>query len=196
MTRYDSKTALVVVDVQNDFADPGGGLYVPGGDQIVEAVNDEIDRARAAGALVVYTQDWHPADTPHFVGAGGTWPPHCVRETWGAELHPRLTVPEHPAIVRKGTGHEDGYSGFTVRDLERDADEPTGLDTLLRAEGVERVVVVGLARDVCVRATALDAARLGYDTTVVLDATAAVEVEPGDGERAVAEMRDAGVAVG
>ncbi|HSL58031.1 MAG TPA: isochorismatase family protein [Acidimicrobiales bacterium] len=193
MSRYDPSTALVVVDVQNDFADPAGSLYVPGGDLVVEAVNDEIDRARAAGALVVYTQDWHPADTPHFAAAGGTWPPHCVRETWGAELHPRLNVPENPAIVRKGTGHEDGYSGFTVHDLERDTHEPTGLDRLLRSESTESVVVVGLARDVCVLATALDALRLGYRTSVVLDATASVDLEPGDDARAVATLRDAGV---
>jgi nicotinamidase/pyrazinamidase len=192
MSRYDEKTALVVVDVQNDFADPAGGLYVSGGDAIVDAVNDAVDAARAGGALVVYTQDWHPPDTPHFAVHGGTWPVHCVRDTWGAELHPRLTVPDDPRIVRKGTGYEDGYSGFTVRDLERDVDQPTALDDLLRAEHVGAVVIVGLATDVCVKATALDAVRLGYRTTVVRGATAAVELEPGDGERALMQMQQAG----
>src|SRR5918999_1313891 len=89
---YDERTALVVVDVQNDFADPGGSLHVPGGEAVVPVVNDEVAAARAAGALVVYTQDWHPADTPHFAKDGGTWPVHCVGGTWGSDLHPRLTL--------------------------------------------------------------------------------------------------------
>src|SRR5205809_180437 len=114
--RYDERTALLVVDVQNDFADPGGGLPVPGGEQIIDAVNREVDAASAAGALVVYTQDWHPASTPHFAKDGGTWPVHCVGDTWGAELHPKVRVVPDAPRVRKGTGGEDGYSGFTVRD--------------------------------------------------------------------------------
>src|SRR5690606_3085519 len=113
----------------------------------------QIQAARDAGALVVYTQDWHPPDTPHFAERGGTWPVHCVRDTWGAELHAALDVPDDAVTVRKGTGEADGYSGFTVRDLTTDADVRTDLDPMLRARGTERVVVVGIAPDVCVKAT-------------------------------------------
>ena len=191
---YDDRTALVVVDVQNDFADPDGSLYVAGGEDVVAAVNAEAAAAHAAGALVVTTQDWHPPDTPHFAKDGGTWPVHCVRETWGARLHPRLEVGEHESI-RKGTGGEDGYSGFTMADPVTGATTPTGLGDLLAGRGVERVVVVGLATDYCVKATALDAVALGFATTVLPDAMAPVEREPGDGERAVREMAAAGVAL-
>jgi nicotinamidase/pyrazinamidase len=190
---FDEQTALVVVDVQNDFADPGGNLFVGGGDGIVPTINDLVRAATAAGAAVVYTQDWHPESTPHFAKDGGTWPVHCVAGTWGAELHPDLTV-DGP-IVQKGTGGEDGYSGFTMRELDSGEDRGTGLHALLQERSITRVVVVGLAQDVCVKATALDARRLGYDTTVLLDATRPVEIEAGDGERAIDEMRLAGAAV-
>ena len=189
--RYDARTVLVVVDVQNDFADPAGSLAVSGGLDVVAAANAEVRAARAAGAPVFYTQDWHPADTPHFAKDGGTWPVHCVGGTWGAELHPGLDAPGER--VRKGTGGEDGYSGFTVRDPVSGAEAPTGLEDLLRGRGVERVVVVGIATDYCVLETALDAARLGFATTVLTDAVRAVELEPGDGERALATMAGAGV---
>jgi nicotinamidase/pyrazinamidase len=190
---YDPHTALVVVDVQNDFADPAGSLYVQEGEQVVPVVNGEVRAARDAGALVVYTQDWHPAETPHFVTSGGVWPPHCVQGTWGAELHPDLVVDGD--IVRKGTGGEDGYSGFTVRDPESGAAEATVLDELLRRQGVERVVVVGLAADVCVKDTALDAVRLGYATTVLRAGVRAVELHEGDAARAFDELAAAGVEV-
>lgn len=195
---YDAVTALVVVDVQNDFAAPLGSLYVTGGEAAVEAVNGQIGRARAAGAAVVYTQDWHPPDTPHFAKDGGVWPVHCVAGTWGAEFHPALSMPAIPAtandgsIVRKGVGGEDGYSGFTVRAPETGEEAPTGLDQILREHGIERLVVVGLATDYCVSATVLDALRLGYATTVVTDAIRAVDLQPGDGERALAAMEAAG----
>jgi nicotinamidase/pyrazinamidase len=129
--RYDDRTALVVVDVQNDFAHPDGSLYVQGGEAVVEEVNAEVAAARAAGATVVYTQDWHPPDTAHFEKDGGVWPVHCVRETWGSELHPALDV--HGPSVRKGVGGEDGYSGFTVRDPSTGEESPTELEGLLRA---------------------------------------------------------------
>jgi nicotinamidase/pyrazinamidase len=190
---YDPTTTLIVVDVQNDFADPHGSLYVEGGEQVVDAVNREIVAAGEAGATVVYTQDWHPPETPHFVTDGGTWPVHCVRDTWGAELHPELRV-EGPS-VRKGTGGEDGYSGFSMSDPTSGEVSPTGLDDLLRERDTERVVVVGLALDVCVKATALDAVALGYPCEVPRAASAAVDVEPGDGDRAVDELRAAGVTV-
>jgi nicotinamidase/pyrazinamidase len=191
--RYDAMTALVVVDVQNDFADPAGSLSVPGGDAVVHAVNEEIAAATAAGATVVYTQDWHPPHTPHFVPDGGVWPVHCVRDTWGAELHPDLVV-AGPS-VRKATGNEDGYSGFTMRDPTTGERASTGLDELLRERGVTRVVIAGLALDYCVKYSALDAVELGYECSVVAGATAPVEVEPGDGARATDEMVAAGVEI-
>ena len=189
--RLDPRTALIVVDVQNDFADPRGGLYVAEGERTIPPINALIAAARRAGALVVYTQDWHPESTPHFQTEGGLWPVHCVRGTWGAELHPDLEV-EGP-VVRKGTGGEDGYSGFRARDVSSGEETPTGLEDILATRGVERVVVVGLARDVCVKETALDARRLGYPTVVVLEATRPVEASPGEDGRARAEMAGAGV---
>lgn len=193
-TTYDERTALIVVDVQNDFADPGGSLYVAGGDDIVPLVNDEIHAARAAGATVVLTQDWHPPATPHFTTDGGVWPVHCVRGTWGAALHPDLDA-EADLILRKGTGGEDGYSAFTVIDPQSGERSATGLGGYLDQRGIARAVVVGLAADVCVKATALDAQQLGLATSVPWAATRAVEVEPGDGARARTELADAGVAV-
>jgi nicotinamidase/pyrazinamidase len=187
---YDSSTALIVVDVQNDFADPNGSLYVSGGETIVPVVNEEVARASDAGAVVVYTQDWHPESTPHFQKDGGIWPVHCVQETWGAAFHPDLEVKGD--VVRKGKGGEDGYSGFTIRHPDSGEVESTELADLLKERGIERVVVVGLATDYCVKDTALDALRLRYATTVRTDAMRAVDLQPGDGDRALAEMMAAG----
>lgn len=192
---YDEDTALVVVDVQNDFAHPDGSLYIDGGDKVIGTVNAHVTDARDAGALVVYTQDWHPSSTPHFVTDGGVWPVHCVKDTWGAEFHPSLDVLGDAPVVRKGTGGEDGYSGFTVRDPESGEESPTDLDATLRAHGVERVVVCGLAQDVCVKATVLDARERGYQTVLLGDATRPVEAQEGDGERAIAQMEEAGATV-
>lgn len=194
MQRYDPSTALVIVDVQNDFADPKGGLYVRGGEGVAGVISGEIEAASSAGALVVATQDWHPESTPHFQKDGGIWPVHCVGGTWGAELHPDLAIPADAPRVRKGTNGEDGYSGFTMRDPTTADEIPTELDGLLREHGTDRVVVAGLATDYCVKATALDAARLGYETALLTDAIAAVDLQPGDGDRAIDEMREAGVA--
>jgi nicotinamidase/pyrazinamidase len=193
MSRYDARTALVVVDLQNDFADPGGGLAVNGGDAIVPAVNDAIREATATDALVVATQDWHPESTPHFAKDGGIWPDHCVGGTWGAEIHPGVELPAAAPRVRKGTNGEDGYSGFTMRDPTTEEETPTELERLLRDRGIERVMVCGLATDYCVKATALDAARLGFAVTLLASAIAAVDLEPGDGDRALTEMAEAGV---
>jgi len=193
--RYRPGTALLVVDVQNDFADPSGSLSVAGGDRIVPTVNREIEMATANGAIVIATQDWHPPSTPHFAKDGGPWPVHCVAGTWGAELHPALALPGDAPRVRKGANGEDGYSGFTMRDPVSGATIPTELEDLLRDAGVQDVVVTGLATDYCVKATALDAVRLGFETAVLADAVAAVDVEPGDGGRAIEEMQAAGVAI-
>jgi len=194
MTGYDASTALVVVDVQNDFADPAGSLFVRGGEEVVSRINDEIQLATADGAFVVYTQDWHPPSTPHFAKDGGLWPVHCVAETWGAELHPVLAV-AGPS-VRKGSNGEDGYSGFTMRDPLSGEDRPTELADLLWERGVTRVVVGGLATDYCVLGTVLDARRLGFDTTVLTGAVAAVELTPGDGAGALSRMAEAGAHLG
>jgi nicotinamidase/pyrazinamidase len=191
---YDTTTALLVIDVQNDFADPKGSLFVREADVVVQAVNREIEAAHAAGALVVTTQDWHPPSTPHFAKDGGTWPVHCVADTWGAQLHPGLDPGDHQ--VFKGVGGEDGYSGFSMVHPTSGERFSTGLDALLREHGIRRVVVAGLATDYCVKETALDAVRLGYETTVVLDGVRPVELEAGDGQRAVDAMAAAGVSLG
>jgi nicotinamidase/pyrazinamidase len=190
MVGYDERTALVVVDVQNDFADPQGSLYVWGGETIIPLVNAEIERARAAGAFVVYSQDWHPASTPHFAKDGGIWPVHCVQGSWGAAFHPELTVAG--PVVRKGTGGEDGYSAFSMRHPTSGETTPTALDTDLRAHDVERIVLCGLATDYCVVETTIDARARGYDVEVLTDQTRAVDLQPGDGARAEARMREAG----
>ena len=195
MATYDESTALIVVDIQNDFADPDGNLYVPGGEEILERVNTEVGRAVEAGSVVVYTQDWHPPSTPHFEKDGGVWPVHCVAGTWGAELHERLRVIDDAPIVRKGTGGEDGYSGFTVRDPASGEERGTDLEDLLRQRGVQWTTVVGLATDYCVKDTALDAVAKGFKTTVVADAVRAVERTTGDGARAFDALRQFGVAI-
>ncbi len=173
--------ALIVVDVQNDFC-PGGALAVGGGDGVVEPIN----RLASEASFVVATRDWHPPDHGSFAAAGGPWPVHCVRDTPGASLHPGIDVGRIDAIVDKGQSRDaDGYSAFEGTELER----------LLRDRGVDTVDVAGLALDYCVKATALDARRAGFDVVVHRDATRAVEVSPGDGERAVEELRAAGVKV-
>ena len=189
---YDTTTALIVVDVQNDFADPTGNLSVAGGDAIVPYVNGQIAVALAGGAFVAYTQDWHPPSTPHFAKDGGPWPVHCVAGTWGAAFHPALAANAGPS-VRKGANGEDGYSGFTMRDPLTGVTVPTELDGLLRGRGIRRVVVCGLATDYCVRATALDASALGYRTSVLVGGVRAVDLQPGDGASALAELVEAGV---
>jgi len=194
MERYDRRTALLVVDVQNDFADPAGSLAVKGGDAIVPIVSAQARQAIRDGAFVAYTQDWHPPSTPHFAKDGGIWPVHCVAGTWGAQLHPALEI-VGPS-VHKGSNGEDGYSGFTMRDPTSGRMIPTDLEALLRIRGIERVVIAGLATDYCVRATGLDAVRLGFATEVLEDAVAAVNLESGDDQRALEALRAAGVALG
>lgn len=191
--QYGKTTALIVVDIQNDFADPDGALSVPGAADAVSAANREIAAARGAGALVVATQDWHPERTPHFVTDGGPWPVHCVGGTWGAELSDKLQLPADTPRVRKGANGEDGYSGFTMRDPETGDTTSTELAGMLREAGVEAVAVIGLATDYCVKATALDAVGVGLRTTVLTDAIASVDLEAGDGARALDELRAAGV---
>jgi len=177
--------ALIIVDVQADFC-PGGALAVPDGDAIVPRANA---LARSGGFdLVVATRDWHPVDHGSFVTADppGPWPVHCVHGTPGAELHPDLDLRPVALVLDKGTAVDtEGYSGF----------DGTDLAALLHGRGVEHLTVVGLATDYCVRATALDARAEGFAVTVDAAATRAVELEPGDGERALEELRAAGVSV-
>ena len=190
---FDATTALVVVDYQHDFADPAGSLYVAGGEQILTGILEQITGTLAAGGLVVYTQDWHPPHTPHFAADGGIWPVHCVMDTPGAEFFPGLPV--SGPVIRKGSGPEDGYSGFSVVDLQTGATHGTELSAILDENGIMAIQVVGLAGDWCVKSTAIDGVRLGYRTTVPLALTRFVELRPGDTERAVADMKAAGVAV-
>lgn len=175
MIGYDLATALLVVDLQNDFADPQGSLFIAGGDAVVPRVNIEIMRAQSAGALVVYTQDRQP------------------ESEWGGALHPGLQV--SGPVVQKGPSGENGCSAFTTRDLAAGTETPTPLRGMLDEREIERVVVVGLALDGSVKASALDAAAQ-YATSVVVEASAAMDREPGDGIRAVEQLREAGVTIG
>ena len=196
-------TALVVVDVQNDFADPAGGLAVGGGEQVVSECAALLRGAHAGGSPVVLTQDWHPGENAHFERYGGTWPAHCVAGTWGAELHPGLPLAEvgvdpdadGAPLVRKGVDGGDGYSGFSVRDPQSGEETATALERLLRDRDVDRVVVAGLAGDVCVKETALDAVRLGFVTVLPLAATRFVAEDPQVWRATVDELSAAGVDV-
>lgn len=191
---HSPTTALIVVDMQHDFAHPDGSLYVSGGEEIVAPIAAEIAAAREAGGLVVFTQDWHPEKTPHFAEHGGLWPVHCVIDTDGAAFAPGID-PGPDAVVRKGSGPEDGYSGFSVLDLETGKTRGTELSVLLDENGIMDAIVVGLAGDWCVKATAVDGQKLGYDVTVPLSLTRFVELHEGDTEKAIAELRAAGVTV-
>jgi nicotinamidase/pyrazinamidase len=173
--------ALVIVDVQHDFL-PGGALGVAEGERIF----DPIDELAPRFPRVYATRDWHPADHSSYAQYGGPWPVHCVAESHGAAFDPRLNLENIDVVIDKGTDRlTDGYSGFAATSLESD----------LREHGVRRVFVCGLATDYCVKATALDAKAAGFDVVVIEDAAAAVNVQPGDEERALQEVRDAGVAV-
>ena len=171
-------SALLIIDFQNDFTS-GGALAVAEGDEIAEPVK----RLAKQFDHVFATRDWHPPDHSSFETEGGPWPVHCVQGTEGAELHPAMRDIEVEELVDVGVEREDqGYSGF----------EKSKLADLLRERDVDEVAVVGLATDYCVRASAIDAAREGFDTSVVTDAIRAVNVNPGDGERALNDMREAG----
>ncbi len=170
--------ALRVVDVQNDFM-PGGALGVKRGDDIIAPINRLIDRWVAAGLPVLLTRDWHPPGHCSFAPQGGPWPVHCVAGSPGAEFFPALRIPADAGIVSKATRRdEEAYSAF----------HGTGLTDRLRRAGVARVFIAGLATDYCVRASAADARKAGLEIAVLTDAVRAVEVQPGDGDRALAEM--------
>ena len=191
----NSKTALIVVDVQNDFVDPSGNLYVTDAESVVGNINAKIADARSEGRLIVYTQDWHPDVTPHFAKDGGIWPVHCVGDSWGAEFYRELEVVSDAELVRKGTGGEDGYSGFSVRDPETNAATDTAMENILRSHDIASVDVVGIATDYCVKETALDASNRGFSTRVYVNCMKGVELEPGDTQAAIDAMVSAGVEV-
>ncbi|HEY8223876.1 MAG TPA: bifunctional nicotinamidase/pyrazinamidase [Pyrinomonadaceae bacterium] len=175
------KRALIVVDVQNDFC-PGGALAVAHGDEVVAPLNKLIDQFLQAGDPVYESRDWHPAKTKHFAKYGGTWPVHCVQNTKGAEFHPHLRDNPKIEVISKGLGDKDCYSAF----------DETDLAPKLRAQGVEEVWVGGLATDYCVKNTVLDALKSGFEVKAVENAMRAVDLNPGDGAKAIEEMREAG----
>lgn len=182
----DTKSrALIVVDVQNDFC-PGGSLAVANGDEVVAPLNKLIKEFLDRGEPVYKTRDWHPAQTKHFAIYGGTWPVHCVQETSGAEFHPDLNDDPRVTIISKGINESaDGYSGF----------DGTSLAQLLREEAVEEVWIGGLATDYCVKHTALDALREGFQVKALADAMRAVNINPADGAKAIEEMKAAGAEI-
>ena len=191
----NSNRALIVVDVQNDFVDPKGNLYVQDAPSVVPNINARVAVARNEGRLIVYTQDWHPEVTPHFAKDGGIWPVHCVADSWGAQWYPDLKVASDAEVVRKGTGGEDGYSGFSVRDPLTNVVSDTAMDEILRRRGVTDVDVVGIATDYCVKETALDACRRGFRTNIFQGCMKGVNLQPGDAESAIAAMVEKGVEV-
>lgn len=179
-----TKRALIVVDVQNDFC-PGGTLAVAQGDEVVAPLNKLIEEFLEHGEPVFKSRDWHPEKTKHFAAYGGTWPVHCVQNTKGAEFHPELIDDMHIRVISKGLGDEDCYSAF----------DGTDLALQLRRLGVEEVWVGGLATDYCVKNTVLDGLKEGFHVKALENAMRAVELKPGDGERAIEEMRTAGAEI-
>ena len=192
-SRFDPQTGLIVVDVQNDFADPDGSLYVRDGQHVVPVANEQVSEATSTGAYVVYSQDWHPESTPHFADQGGLWPVHCVKGSWGAAFHPDLQIVGD--VVHKGDQGGDGYSAFSERDPLSGETEPTTLRRLLTEHGVERLVICGLATDFCVVETVTDARALGYPVVVIRDGIRAVDRKAGSGKRALQLMLSAGAEI-
>ena len=183
----DAVTAVLAIDVQQDFC-PGGALAVPNGDRVVPVLNRVLHAAHALGLALYATRDWHPLDSSHFLTGGGPWPVHCVAGSPGARFHGDLCLPDGSQIVNKGVdANSDGYSACAGC-----LDDGTPLTLDLTRRGITHLVAGGLATDYCVRDSVLDAIQRGWRVTLLTDAIAAVEVTPGDGERALAEMRDAG----
>lgn len=180
-------SALLIIDVQNDFC-PGGSLAVTGGDRVIAPLNRVAAAFAAAGLPVFATRDWHPPETSHFQAQGGPWPVHCVRDSAGAAYHPDLRLPEGTVHLYKGVDEQrDGYSAF-------DGADQTGtlLESLLADRSVDHLSIGGLATDYCVRSSVLDALTRGLTVTVLTDAVAGVELRPGDSERSLNDMRVAG----
>lgn len=174
--------ALLIVDVQNDFL-PGGALGVPHGDEIIPVVNDYVERFESRGLTIVFSRDWHPVDHCSFTSQGGTWPPHCVQGSAGGEFAASIRIPESSMIISKATAvDEEAYSAF----------EGTGLAESLRADGVRRILILGLATDYCVLASVRDALAAGFDAVVQENGVRAVNIQPDDGHKALAAMKAEG----
>jgi len=181
----ETKKALIVVDVQNDFC-PGGSLAVAHGDEVVAPLNKLMKEFLDRGEPVYKTRDWHPEKTKHFADYGGTWPVHCVQDTRGAEFHPELLDDPRIQVISKGFDESaDGYSGF----------DGTQLGQMLHDEGIEEVWVGGLATDYCVKHTVLDARKEGFKVKALADAMRPVNVKPDDGQQALEEMSAAGAEI-
>lgn len=176
------ESALIVVDVQRDFC-KGGTLEVPEGDEVVEPLNKYIEVFEKTKNIVIFTRDWHPPDHISFRERGGPWPPHCIKNTRGAEFHPKLNFPSIAIVVSKASERDkEAYSGF----------ENTGLQELLKELRIEKVFVGGLATDYCVKNTVLDALKFGFITYLLVDAIRGVNVNPKDSELAIDEMKKRG----
>ncbi|MEY3683658.1 MAG: hypothetical protein RIS62_368 [Chloroflexota bacterium] len=186
--------ALLIVDLQVDFGDPSGSLFVAGAPAALPHILRLVERARDHGELVVWSQDWHPESTPHFAPQGGTWPVHCVAGSPGAELLPEAVVAQRSGdvVIRKGVAGEDGYSAFSLRNPVTGEVRSTELAALLRRAGITLVTVCGLATDWCVKATALDALTAGFTVEVAVAATAGVELRTGDTAAALQAIESAG----
>ena len=183
----ERNSALLIVDVQNDFC-PNGALHVPDGDRVVAPINRAIERFRVEGLPVLASRDWHPPVTRHFQEHGGRWPAHCIQETTGAAFHPELRLSPDVVILSKGTDPDrDSYSAFDGMTVDGKL-----LEELLEEGGIEHLYIGGLATDYCVKATALEGLLLGKKVTILTDAIAGVDLEPGDSDRALAAIRQAG----
>ena len=183
----ETRLALLVIDVQDDFC-PDGTLAVPEGERVIPLLNRAITRCREKKMPILASRDWHPAKTTHFKAYGGLWPPHCIQNTDGARFHPELKLPEDAVIFSKGMDPEkDSYSAFQAFD-------PDGvpLAEWLKRRQIARLYVGGLATDYCVRASVLDALKEGFRVAVLTDAVRGVELNPGDSKKALQEMKEAG----
>ena len=184
---FEPGDALLLVDPQNDFC-PGGSLAVANGDAVIPVLNEWARAAEQAEVPIFVSRDWHPPRTTHFAQFGGVWPPHCVMGTRGAEFHSAFRVPDSAVVVSKGMGEtEDAYSAFHARDANG-----TLLATLLRARGVQTLYVMGLATDYCVKESVLAGLHQGFAMSVVPAGIRAVNLQPTDGDAALAAMREAG----
>jgi nicotinamidase/pyrazinamidase len=179
--KIDKHTALVVVDIQNDFC-PGGALPVADGDKVVPVLNKYIEKFRKADAPIIFTRDWHPPDHSSFKEQGGPWPPHCIQNTEGAKFHAGLDVPPEGEIVSKADKRDEAYSFF----------QGTDLANKLHQRGIKRLLVGGLATDYCVKETVLDGLQYGFEVFHLDDVSRGVNVNPDDSERALQEMVAAG----
>jgi len=179
------RAALVVVDVQRDFC-PGGALPVRESDEVVPRINKVVMAFEHGRIPIFFTRDWHPSNHVSFKGQGGIWPPHCVQESAGAEFHPALRIPIRSIVISKGIDSRvEAYSGFQGTDLE----------VRLKKMGVVDVFLCGLATDYCVKMTAIDARHAGFAVEVIRDCIGAVDARPGDGAKAISEMREAGATI-